>query len=173
MTQVTAATSFNVQATLNQWMLTHLNNILLPEWMSTAPITVLVEPNDVTAALPCYALYHIPVGMSQAIQGNRVGDGEKGGMVSGLLEISCYVSKNALQSGALLRTMQDWVMALAVGDTIVPVLDFASDLYTPQECGYKIDIGDLTEVTVETDPNPDVSRVRLLLDYSYTFRVQG
>lgn len=173
MIDMTPANTFNVQTTLNQWMSTHLQNIMLPEWMTAAPITVLMEPNDVTASLPCYALYHIPVGMSQAIQGNRVGDGEKGGNYSGLLEISCYVSKNAPQSTALLRYMQDWVMALAVAESAVPVLDFQGDLYMPQECGYKINIGDLTEVTTETDPNPDVSRVRLLLDYRYTFRVQG
>ena len=66
--------------------------------------------------------------------------------------------------------MADMVQSAAMSQTAVVVMDYASSQTAPSSAGYKVDIGDITETQTQPDPNPDVERVRFLIDYSFTFR---
>lgn len=169
-----AVSTFNVQASINAWMMAHLATMPLPAWLQSAQPGVVTEAGDIAANLPTFALYHIPSMLAGAdYQGGYVGDGMSGGDAIGLMEVSAYASNNDPQATALLRIMRDWVAALCVAEKVVEVLDYFSDLYTPPASGYKIDIGDLTDVETQADPNPDILRARMLIAYSYTFRASA
>lgn len=170
MIQLSSVNTFNVQATMNQWMGAHLALFALPAWLTSAQPAIVLGADDITASIPCFALFHLPVTLDHAYQGGHVGGGMLGADETGLMEVSCYTSANDPQGQALQRLMRDWVKALVVADRVVSILDFQGDLYNPVASGYKIDISDLTEVETQADPNPDVQRARMLISYSYTFR---
>lgn len=171
MTTIMTSTSFNVEASLNEWLRAALTAFTRPSWLSVMPGIVQDAPQT-TAAMPCFSFLHIPVAtLTNSYQGRNVGGGLKGGKSIGMMDVSCWVSRSkSPHYAAQLRTMADMVQSAAMSQTAVVVMDYASSQTAPSSAGYKVDIGDITETQTQPDPNPDVERVRILIDYSFTFR---
>lgn len=169
MVVLTAATRFNVEATLSQHFTTTISAITRPAWLSTLPAFVY-NWDEVAANLPCFALAHIPAGMLNDIQGRTVGDGQQGRKALGLLEVSCFVTRNANPSwNAQLRTMRDLVETAATSTRTVVINDYSTP-GVPTATAYKVDILDVTETPTEADTNPAIQRARILISYSFYFR---
>lgn len=170
MTTITTSTSFNVEASLNEWLRAALTAFTRPSWLTTMPGIVYDAPQT-TASMPCFSFLHIPVATLDAYEGRNVGDGMKGAKSMGMMDVSCWVSRSkSVSYAAQLRTMADMVQSAAVAKTAVVVMDYATSLTAPSSAGYKVDIGDITVTPTQPDPNTDVERIRILIDYSYVFR---
>ena len=169
MPALSAATRYHVEATLNAWLNTTLGAITLPAWMPTLP-TLVYNPDEITASLPCFAVTHIPAGMLNDIQGRVVGDGQQGRRALGIMEVSCYLKRTDNPSWpAYLRTMRDLVETAATSTRTVVIYNYSTP-GVPTATAYKIDIQDVTETPTEADPNPALQRARVLIRYSFVFR---
>lgn len=171
MTTLLQASTLNVEATLNAWMRDALQAFSLPAWLSS--VTVVYDAPQIAASLPCFSLIHIPVSVTDSFQGRWAGT-TKGARASGVLDVSCWVSRSRSADWALqLRTMRDMVLSAALSSPVVIIQDYAglaswSD--TPAATAYKINLGDVTPTSTEADANPDVERARVLIDYHYIYR---
>lgn len=195
MTTLSSASTFNAEATLNAWMQAALEAVTLPSHLDPLPALVFTVPQT-TAIMPCFSLIHIPVDAVSPWQGRRAGEG-KGLRTRGILDVSCWVSRSASANWLMqLRTMRDMVLSAVAGDVVVIIDDYAGfppntvapaitadALLGVQITGddgtwsddvaattYKINIDGAALTPTEADTNPDVERLRVLIDYSFVFR---
>jgi hypothetical protein len=170
MTQLAQASSFNVEASLNAWMQTGLNAFTRPTWLSTMPAVVFDAPEE-AAVMPCFSLIHIPVDSSSPFTGRWAGT-TKGAITRSILDVSCWVSRSrSINWSAQLRTMRDMVLSVATANATPLIYDYAGTYPAAATVtAYKVNIGDVTLTPVEADVNPDVERVRVLIDYWFVFR---
>lgn len=165
------AIGFNVEVTLNAWLNTTISAITRPSWLTTLPAFVY-NWDEVTATIPCFAIRHLPSSMLNDLQGRTVGsDAAAGRRTLGLMEVSCFVTRNANPSwNAQLRIMCDLVRSAATSARTVQIYNYQTSPSAPSATAYKIDLLDVIDASVEKDPNPAIERVRLLIRYSYVFR---
>jgi hypothetical protein len=170
MPTLAVATRFHVEATLNAWLATTIATITRPAWLSTLPAFVY-NWDEVAASVPCFAVQHIPAGLLNDLQGRTVGsDVSAGRRALGLMEVSCFVTRNGNPSwNGQLRTMRDLVETAATSARTVPLYDYSAP-GSPSATSYKIDLQDVTETPTEADANPAIQRARVLIRYSFIFR---
>lgn len=169
MSTISAETSrFNVEATLNSWLLTTVNDYDKPTWMGD--ISFVFDMPDTELPTPAISLHHIPIDTEPRWQGNNVGTGN-GYRASAFMEINLWVSKTNPNWMAQLRTMQSMVEHAAINKVVVMVRDYYSNPVSPTLMGYKVNIGALTGRETQPDKNPNIERRRLLLLYDWIIRV--
>lgn len=168
---LTAATRFNVEASLNKAFTDAITAITRPAWLSALPAFVY-NWDEVAASMPCFAFFHIPAGMLNTHEGRNVGDGQSGRKALGILEVDCYVTRtNTPNWSAILRTMRDLVETAATSTRTVTILDYQTSTSSPSATSYKVNIEDVQETPVEPDAaNPAIQRARILITYSFTYR---
>lgn len=173
MSEMTAAIGLNAQTTLSQFVAEKLSEYTLPFWIENPP-AVILDAEDVTASIPCWAVYHLPVGIDNTFAGGIVGEGgQSGGREMGLLEVSVWVTRQMNTWLALQRYMTDLVKSIFTlkENRQVIIRDYASDFVEPPITQHKIDIGEITQVATDPDTdNPALERARILIEYTYTFR---
>lgn len=171
MTALKQAISFNVEASLNEWMRAALTAFTLPSWIASLPPIVYDFP-QVSASIPCFSISHLPVDIDSNFQGKNIGGGDKGGRATGILDISCWVSRSKAPSSwyPILMTLRDFALSTAQNTNVVIIQDYQASLTAPAATVYKINIDHASVVEVVHDPNPDVERKRILIDYSYFYR---
>lgn len=198
MTTLAQATSTNVETTLNAWLQAALEDFDLPHWLPDLPGFVETVPQK-PAVMPCFSFIHLPIDSISLWQGRWAGT-SKGMRTRGMLDVSCWVSRSGSKDWLMqLRTMRDLVLSAVVAQPSVVIIDYAalprstvapvidslavvgvevegndgtwSDV--PLATEYKINIGDVTLTPTAADTNPDVERVRVLIDYHYVFRVSS
>lgn len=170
MTQLSAANSYNVEASLNYWLTEQMAAYTLPDWLPQMPPLVF-NAGDVTALIPCYAVFHLSGFTDERWQGGHVGGGLLGARDTSILEVSCYVSRAMQNWRPLQRLMRDYVKGITVAHRVVVIRDFLSDPLVGEATAYKVDISDVTEVETAPDPeNDQIERARILIEYRFTFR---
>jgi hypothetical protein len=170
MPALSAATRFNVEATLNAHFTTTITAITRSTHLSALPAFVY-NWDEVAASLPCFAFAHIPAGMLNDIQGRQVGGSQMGRKALGILEVSCFVTRNANPSwNGQLRSMRDLVETAATSSATVVVYDYQTSASSPSATTYKVNIDGVNETPVEADANPAIQRARILIEYSFHFR---
>lgn len=171
MTALKQADSFNAEASLNAWMQSSLQAFSLPNWLTTLPPIVYDYP-EVSASIPCFSVVHLPVDIDSRFQGRNVGNGDKGGRATAMMDVSCWVSRSKAFSSwyPQLMIMRDFVLSAANSTITVIIADYQSSLAAPPATNYKINIDKTSVVEVVHDTNPDVERKRILIDYSYIYR---
>lgn len=172
MTSLEPTSSFNVEASLNDWLAAALASYTRPSWLATMP-SIRYDWDDLALSAPCFSLFHLPVGLdTNAYQGRQVGGGKRGAPALGILDLSCWVTKTANPNWmAQLRTMRDMAQHAVLAKTVVIVRDYAAPAL-PVNTAYKVDIGDFSPGALEADSrNPAVWRARCLIEYRWTYRV--
>lgn len=170
MTTLSAANGFNASSSLGQWLADGLAGLPLPSFIPELP-PVILNAGDIQAQIPCFAVYFIPVGLSFPFVGKVVGAAQRGGQSLDIMEVSLYVTKEDVNYVALQRVMGDMVKTLVAGSPSVNVLDYWTDPFSPPATEYRLNLGEVTEITPEPDTdNPSIVRQRILIEYSYTYR---
>lgn len=172
MTPIQAASFFNVEATLNDWLATQLAAVTRPAWLATLPPIYhdgqpIVEPN-----VPCFSFFHIPVDVQlAAYQGRGAEIGRKAAPSMGMMDISAWATQAEPNYMAQLRTMRDMVATVTLLKVALVVKDFATSLTAPADTLYKVDFDNLTSTAPAPDTaNPALWRARMLLDYRWNYR---
>lgn len=171
MTALKQAISFNVESSLNAWMQSKLQAFTLPAWLTVLPPIVTDYP-ETNASIPCFSFVHLPVDIDSNFQGKNVGNGDKGGRATAMMDVSCWVSRSKAFSSwyPQLAIMRDFVLSATENTGTIIISDYLTSLTAPPATAYKINLDKATVVEVVHDPNPDVERKRILIDYSYIYR---
>lgn len=110
-------------------------------------------------------------------QGDLLDGGQRGQKVYRVGEISCWVNGKTSVTvtnenyARDLIVMRDMVIKLFSRTRTIQILDYYASLSAPASTGYIIRIEKpVQEVEVPADPNPNVHRKRLLINYCYTQR---
>lgn len=164
---VNATISFNVEASMNQWLRDTLLLITLPSWMPTVSVVFAVP--ETSAAMPCISAHHRGVSQALRWQGGEVG-GARGRRAAALMDVSVWASRSSTNWLAQQAYMMGMVETTVTGTASVPIYDFVSVPSVPVLTDYKIDLGSMDVVDTAPDPNPDVERRRILVRYDWTVR---
>ncbi len=167
MTPIQATSYFNVEATLNDWLATELAAVTRPTWLATMPGLYYDGQPIAEPDVPCFSLFHLPVDAQlSALQGRYTTP------TLGIVDISAWVTQNAPNYMAQLRTMRDMVTTVLARKTALVVKDFATSLSAPAPTAYKIDFETLTGSAPAPDTaNPALWRARMLLEYRWHYRI--
>ena len=171
MTTISQASTYNVEATLNNHFRTQLAAVTRPSWLATMPAITSSNP-EAAANLPAFSLYHLPVGVYDKWQGRAVGEDKQGAEAVAIMEINAWVSRRDADWQAKLRTMRDMVETVYINASNASVIikDYAANRASPSDTSYLIRLDKMAAVQTAPDPNPDIERVRVLITYSWIYR---
>jgi hypothetical protein len=168
-TTISQTSIFNVEATINARIRAALTDVIRPSWLPDMPTITTDAPED-PAVMPAFSLYHISVASFDLWQGRNVGQGKKGFETAAILEVNCWVSRSNTNWLAQQRTMRDMVSTVLVNTIEYVIQDYGANQVSPADTGYLVRLGTAKEVQTAADPNPDVERVRILVEYDWVYR---
>ena len=170
--------TYNVEGSFNNWFETNITGQGLPSWMPSA--RVVFGWDEETPIISGYSgaafsVAHLGNEPIQEYQGRRVGAGAVGHTREGMVDVSCWVSKQ--QAGNAYtqrqRQMADMVHHLFASAREFEITDLYGSLSAPTGIGALVRLQGAAEVDVAPDPNPDIQRRRFLVTYSWVERVTG
>jgi hypothetical protein len=163
---------YNVVATINNW----LNEKLIvnkPPTLSAATL-VFVRP-EILLRAPGWSVHYLSVDDDVTpFHGGITSGGTRGRRRFGLLEISCWVTRRAVNWQQQLLQMQDAVtlsvtQQLSSGAAIV-IQDYYTLASQPPDTAYRVTLTEIETREPPTDPNPDIERKRLLISFYWVER---
>lgn len=173
MTTLHATNAENVEATLNNFIVTQLAAITVPAYLSGYQ-TVADWPESVMPT-PCFSFAHFPVMSQYRYQGNVISATESGMDTHQLLEISAWFNRDFLYNGqivwsAALRYMQSMVQQVVIKNPVMVIQDYSTPS-SPTATAYVVRFrGDLDTRDTMPDENPAIKRRRMICHYWWTQR---
>lgn len=162
-----ATSTYNVEATLNNWLKTQINTLTVS--LLTAPYTFVFTYPDVALAPPCFSTTHRAINRVGAYQGRVLGGGESGVSASNLMDISAWVKRESNWQ-ARMRQMMSMIEAVFAGPGVIRLTDYTTP-GTPTTANYKINLGNLEAISMDADTdNPGIMRSRAQIRYEWTLR---
>lgn len=145
-----ATSTYNVEATLNQWIITKFATITLP---LTVNYTFQMLQADTPLATPSFSVTHVNAVRAIAFQGHMATEARN------IMQISAWVSRvNNPSWVAQLRAMASMIEALFASPAQIRIQDYLSTPASPSN----VDFIARTEVceflNLPHDPNPDIER---------------
>lgn len=162
---------FNVKATLYAW----LNERLIANQPPLlAGVTFVRDFPDDAIRPPCWSVQWLGADGLSGYLGGALDGGLYGDPRSGMVEISCWVTRRNEGWRAQLAQMEDAVtkavMTLRATGSAIVIKDFYTSATAPQDTTYRIVLDRIEERTPPTDPNPEIERRRLLLYFNWLER---
>ncbi len=162
MTTLHATSTFNVEATLNQWLQDGLAALTRPAWLPAYTL-VFNEPES-TLSPPAFGIVHHPAGHDSVWMGNNPGV-----LAAGEIEITIIVARGP-NANAQLKAMQSMVENVAAGETAMTIQDYLTAPSSPTPTTYQVTLGDLEIRESSPALNLDLLQRRLTLRYSWVLR---
>ena len=162
---------FNVAGSFNDFFDKQLTAKGLPSWMTSAVVNFDMPQQPLT--FPSFSVTHLGTETREMAQGRALDDGWRGAEQIGLAEISCWESY-ARASGLHvrnLRQMRDMAARVFATGAGINILDIYGTTASPTSNGTLLRAGPARETPVTPDPNPDVARARLVVQYRWLERV--
>ncbi len=156
---------YNVKATLYAWLNERIN-ANLPALLTGA--RVVVEFPDAGIVPPCWSLHWLGAeGDMAGYEGGYAETGQYADWRSGIVEISCWVTRRNENWRAQLAQMVDAVskalLQLRATGSGVVIKDFYTSATAPQDTSYRVIVERMEERVPPPDPNPEIERRRLLV----------
>ena len=163
---------FNVEATLNEWLQNGLAALTKPAWLPS--YTFVQNFQELTASLPAISVHHLSGVGTKRYEGNNAESGVQAVWKHGIMDVSAWVKRSPLNAAdnhtAQLRTMQAMIEEVATGTRGVVIKDWQTSQSAPTATAYRINIGNIAVVETGQDPNPDIERRRILINYDWNLR---
>lgn len=157
---------FNAMGSINAHLLTFLSMVEFYSWAGTRPSVVFWFP-DVPLDPPCFAIAHLPSQFS--LEGHLENyPGKRTTHATGIVEVSCVVLKSLPNWVALQTLMADMVLG-SISVSTIPIYDYGRNPSSPGSTPVGVVEfvqGRIVPLYTE-DPNPNVSRSRVLVDYRF------
>lgn len=162
-TTLHATNVFNVRTTLNTWLQNALADIVRPYWLPDYTLVQITPESEIPT--PSFSITHIDVGTFDRFQGRTAQD------AVAIMEVNAWASRSNVNWQAQLTIMQAMVhqASLSQPNGGIVIYDY-SDPLNPTATAYRAHLGDVTAVSTGPDPNPDIERVRILVDYRWIAR---
>lgn len=173
MTTLHPTSAYNVHATLRQWFAERVAAFELPPYLPS--VSVVVDAPDIEPNLPAISLFTLSTMASDRYQGRGAEEGVKTLKMTGMLDVSAWVTRKALWNGRTcwemqLNALHSFILDTLTANPTVMVTDAYTDYDNPVAVPYKIDLKNPNTVQAAHDPNPDIERVRVLVTYSWHMR---
>lgn len=161
-----ATSTYNVEASLNQWIVTKFATITLP---LTVNYTFEMLETDKLIATPSFSVTHRKASRDIAFQGHMATEARN------IMQISAWVSRrtNGVDNQVWLaqqRAMASMIEALFASPAQIRIQDYLSNPASPSN----VDFIARTEVceflSLPHDPNPDIERVSANIVYWWHLR---
>lgn len=167
--------TYNVEGTLNNWVMVHLTGAGTPTWMPSARVVFDYPEQPLISGYSghAFSVTHLGSTVIGTYEGNNTVGGSAGQMMQGTLEVDCWISRQHAGAAwpARLRQMGDMVSYLFTSGSQVEINNLYTGTAAPSGAGGLINIRRGDEVEVAPDPNPDIVRRRYLARYRWIERV--
>lgn len=167
--------AYNVNASLNTWFQANITAAGLPAWMPSA--RVVFDYGQETPIISGYSghafsVAHLGADVAEQYQGRNSLGGSAGQRMAGIMEVNCWVSKQAAGNAYTqrLRHLGDMVTTLVTQTKAVRLTNYYTSTAAPSALPVLVRLENWEEVAVGEDPNPDIRRKRFLIDYSWLDR---
>ncbi len=165
----------NIQGSINAFFKNNISANGLPAFITGVNISYDF-PIDSLTAFPMYSLFHLesfttPIAQGGIVNGSPVQIGRR---VDGILEIDCWnnvrITGGARNNSAILqlRAMRDMVEYMFNSARSTHILNIYSSTANPPNVSALVRFGEVMQ-----DPNVNIRRIRMLVDYYYTERQSG
>jgi hypothetical protein len=154
--------TFNVEATLNQWLQDGIAALTRPSWLPAYTL-VFNEPESPLTP-PAFGIVHHPAGFDSVWMGNNPGV-----LAAGQLEITLVVARGP-NATAQLKAMQSMIENVAAGETALTIQDFLTAPSSPTPTSYQIALDGLEILNSPSLPNLDLMQRRLTIRYTWVLR---
>jgi len=163
---------YNVQSTLFAWMYAQL---IAFKPASIDAVRFQIEWPEEAITAPLWSMIILSVDSGSGFQGNHVSGNQRGGLRYGISQIDCWVTRRNDNWVQQLAQMQDAVSKAvhtlqAKGSALV-IYDFYTNVQAPIKTSYRMTITGLSRHQPPTDPNPDIDRKRMLLNFQWVERI--
>lgn len=162
---------YNAIGSFNNFFEAQLTAKGLPAWLGSAQ--VMWDFPQEPLPLPSWSVVHLGSEPVEVAQGRNLDPGWKGVQRVGLAEISCWLGFFSAQGSAwaYLRQMRDMAARVFATGASFPILDVYGTTVNPTGNGTIVRAAPARETPVGQDPNADVMRSRLLVEYRWLERV--
>jgi hypothetical protein len=168
--------AFNVEGSLNEWVRVNLTAAGVPSWMPSARVVFDMPRTDLISGHGGHAFAVTHLGapdVIEAYQGHNTYGGSAGQLMTNLMQVDCYISRE--QAGeaynAKLRQQGDMVTRLFSTGTSVLISNLYTGAGAPTANGGVITLHPARGQGVPQEPNPDLKRLRYLVSYQWMERV--
>lgn len=161
---------YNVAGSFDNFFRVQLTAAGLPDWLPSAVVNYDFPQQPLT--FPSWSVTHLGPEPREIAQGRNLDPGWKGVEQIGLADVRCWESVRRANGahGRNLRQMRDMAARVFATGAAIPILDVYGTTANPTGNGTIIRANPAREVQLGTDPNPDVTAVRLLVEYRYLER---
>lgn len=163
--------ALNVEGSFNQHFAAQLTGKGLPDWMPSAVVNYDYPQQPLT--FPSWSVAHLGSQIGNLTQGRHLDPGWRGVERVGLAEISCWESYSRAGGAHTrnLRVMRDMAARVFATGASFAILDVHGTTANPTGNGTIGRAGAVQDAPTVPDLNPDVQRLRLLVEYRWLERV--
>ena len=170
MTTVHVTSTYNVEASINAYFKSAFTAMSRPSFLPNLPYFAENTP-EVKANFPAFSFVHLPSGSMDVYQGRNAEPNTKAMRDLGILDLSVWVIRTAVNWNAQLRFMQAMIETAYLDSRGgVIIRDYTTTPASPSASSYRATFNDLDVVIVSPDANPDIERRRCLVKYQWDVR---
>lgn len=163
-----ATNTWNIQTTINQWLIDKAATITLPFSLN---YTFEFEWTQLPISTPCISVFHADINRERGWLGDNAG-GEQGVEAANLADISIWVSRannpNWIKHMAVLRSVVEAVFA---SPHMIAVKDYRASTSAPSNTAYGVRIVSLQMgATMQDTANANIMRSINRLRYEWALR---
>ncbi len=154
--------TFNVEASLTQWLIDKFATITLPLTVNYSIVSI--QP-DTPLVTPSFSIVHRPMVRESLYEGHMAVD------ATNLMMISAWVSRTGnLNWLAQQRAMVSMIDALFASPMVIRLSDYLSAPASPTPVDYVVRTMGADYLNLPHDPNPDIERVSANIAYWWHLR---
>lgn len=161
---------YNVVGSINDFFATQVTAKGLPAFMPSAVVNFDFPQAPLT--FPSFSVNHLGTELAEAYQGYNLDGGWRGQMRLGIAEINVWesYSRASGQHQRNLQIMRDMAARVFATGAAIAVLDVYGTTANPTGNGTIVRCEPVTDSPGTQDPNPDVLRMRMTVNYRWLER---
>lgn len=162
---------YNAVGSFNDFFYKQVTAKGLPAFMPSAVVNFDFPQSPLT--FPSFSVSHLGSDLLQIAQGNHLDDGWRGYERVALAEISVWESYQRASGNHWrnVRIMRDMAARVFGTGAAIPILDVYGSTAAPTANGTILRAGAVTDSPVPTEPNPDIIRLRMTVEYHWLERI--
>ena len=163
--------ALNVEGSFNDFFIKQITAKGLPAFIPSSVVNT--DYPVVPLTYPSFSIIHLGSTPQQIAEGQNLDDGWRGVRQNGLAEIDCWESYQRASGNHIynIRIMRDMAARVFATGAAIPILDVYGSTAAPTSNGTIIRAMAAQSFPVAPDPNPDVVRARLVVEYNWLERV--
>lgn len=161
----------NVEGSFNDFFQKQVTAKGLPAFMTSAVVNFDYPRQPLT--YPSFSVVHLGAVRGQTFEGHIVDDGWRGAEMIGLAQIDVWESYNRASGNDKynIRVMADMASRVFATGASIPILDVHATTANPNQIsGTIIRASQAENNGLITDPNPDITRMSLMVQYRWIAR---